>query len=129
MRSSCYEGRLTVRGYNNTAPVGVTITNNHFGNGGESDGVQLIGGAYGVQVGPGNEFTGIKQGSYSAHVDPIQLYGTTPHGDHRATTSTATRPGSWRATATDHALITHNVFHHRRRVSRSDRDRRRLQLT
>src|SRR4051794_29777534 len=44
MCSSCYEGRLTVRGYDNAAPVGITISNNHFGNGGESDGVQLIGG-------------------------------------------------------------------------------------
>ena len=62
MCCSCYEGRLTVRGYNNTSPVGVTISNNHFGNGGESDGVQLIGETYGVQVGPGNEFGSMKQG-------------------------------------------------------------------
>ncbi len=51
-----YEGRLTVRGYDNTAPVGVTISNNHFGGGGCSDGVQVVGNAYGVQIGPGNEF-------------------------------------------------------------------------
>jgi hypothetical protein len=74
--STCYEGRLTVRGYNNNAPAGVRITNSHFGGGGESDGVQIVGGAYGVQIGPGNEFSGIKQGSYSAHVDSIQLYGS-----------------------------------------------------
>jgi hypothetical protein len=38
--------------------------------------VQVIGNAYGVQIGPGNEFTGLTQGSCSAHVDPIQLYGS-----------------------------------------------------
>ena len=69
-------GALTVRGYDNSSPVGVRITNSHFGNGGCSDGVQIIGGAYGVQVGPGNEFSGIKQGICSNHVDSIQLYGS-----------------------------------------------------
>jgi hypothetical protein len=86
--SSCLEGRVSVRGYeNSTQPVGVTIANSHFGNGGESDGIQIVGGAYGVQVGPGNEFSGIKQGNFSAHVDPIQLYGSS------------------------HTLITGNYFH------------------
>jgi hypothetical protein len=71
-----YEGRLTVRGYDNGSPVGVAITSSHFGNGGCSDGVQIVGNAYGVQVGPGNEFSAIKQGSCTAHVDSIQLYGS-----------------------------------------------------
>ena len=74
--STCYEGRLSVKGNNNSAPVGVAIVNSHFGNGGCSDGVQIIGNAYGVQVGPGNEFSGIKQASCSNHVDSIQLYGS-----------------------------------------------------
>ncbi len=74
--STCYEGRLTVRGNNNTSAVGVAVTNSHFGNGGGSDGVQIIGDAYGVKIGPGNEFSNIKQGSYAAHVDSIQLYGS-----------------------------------------------------
>jgi hypothetical protein len=74
--ASSYEGRLTVRGYNNTSAVGVAVTNSHFGNGGCSDGVQIIGDAYGVQVGPGNEFSGIRQGSCAPHVDSIQLYGS-----------------------------------------------------
>jgi hypothetical protein len=74
--ASSYEGRLTVRGYNNGSPVGVAVTNSHFGIGGCSDGVQIIGDAYGVQVGPGNEFSGIKQGSCAPHVDSIQLYGS-----------------------------------------------------
>ena len=73
-----YEGRLTIRGYDNTRPVGVTISNNHFG-GGCSDGVQVIGDAYGVRIGPGNEFTRIRQSDCSpVHADPIQLYGA-PH--------------------------------------------------
>jgi hypothetical protein len=74
--ASSYEGRLTVRGYENNSPVGVKITNSHFGNGGCSDGVQIIGGAYGVEIGPGNEISGIKQASCSNHVDSIQLYGS-----------------------------------------------------
>ncbi len=55
---------------------GVTISNNHFGGGGCSDGVQVVGDAYGVQIGPGNEFTGLTQSGCEAHVDPIQLYGS-----------------------------------------------------
>jgi hypothetical protein len=74
--SSSYEGRLSVRGNNNGAPVGVAVTNSHFGNGGCSDGVQIVGGANGVQVGPGNEFSGLKQSGCTAHVDSIQLYGS-----------------------------------------------------
>ena len=74
--TTSYEGRLSVRGANNGAPVGVAVTNSHFGNGGCSDGVQIVGGANGVQVGPGNEFSGLKQGSCTPHVDSIQLYGS-----------------------------------------------------
>jgi hypothetical protein len=74
--ATSYEGRLSVRGANNGAPVGVAVTNSHFGNGGCSDGVQIVGGANGVQVGPGNEFSGLKQGSCTPHVDSIQLYGS-----------------------------------------------------
>ena len=54
-----------------TASVGVTISNSHFG-GGCSDGIQIVG-TPGVQVGPGNEFTGIQQsGCDPVHADPIQ---------------------------------------------------------
>jgi hypothetical protein len=75
---SCYEGRLTVRGTGSpaSAPMGVKVTNSHFGNGGESDGVQIVGNATGVQIGPNNEFSGIKQGNFARHVDSIQLYGS-----------------------------------------------------
>lgn len=69
-----YEGRLTVFGHNAPAPSGVVISNSHFGNGGCSDGIQLTGGANGVQIGPGNEFEDIVQGSCTAHSDAIQPY-------------------------------------------------------
>lgn len=78
-----WEGRFSIRGYGNRQPVGIKLTNNHFGDSAghesSSDGVQIIGGAYGVQVGPGNEFEGIvqPQGANKAHTDPIQSYGST----------------------------------------------------
>jgi hypothetical protein len=74
--ANAYEGRLSIRGYNNTGAVGVQIRNSHFGNGGCSDGVQIVGGANGVQVGPGNEFEDLRVGSCDEHVDSIQLYGS-----------------------------------------------------
>ncbi|MDB6000576.1 MAG: hypothetical protein JWP52_2275 [Rhizobacter sp.] len=73
--SNCSEGRLhiTQPGALGSQPVGVTVSNNHFGGAGESDGIQV--GAYGVVIGPGNTFDGIIQGSYGRHVDALQLYG------------------------------------------------------
>jgi len=70
------EGRISVHWPNGPGSVssGVVITNNTFGPGGCSDGVQL--GAYGVVVGPGNLFTGIVQSNCTAHVDAIQGYGS-----------------------------------------------------
>ena len=35
--------------------------------------VQIIGNAYGVGVGPGNEFSGVRQNGCSNHIDSIQL--------------------------------------------------------
>jgi hypothetical protein len=106
--STCYEGRLTIRGYQNTQPVGVTISNNTFGPNGDADGVQIIGGAYGVQVGPGNEFHGIAQVS-QAHSDAIQLYGSshtviTGNWLHDNATGIMAPDGS------DHETITNNVI-------------------
>jgi hypothetical protein len=103
-----YEGRVTVRGYNNTEPVGVTITSSHFG-GGCSDGVQVVGDAYGVQIGPGNEFSRIIQDVCAAHVDPIQLYGSrytviTGNWFHGNSTGVMAPEGG------DHERITNNVF-------------------
>ena len=73
----CTEGRLGVNGnnINHSVPSGIVISNNVFGPGGCSDGVQIVGGARGVQI-LNNEFVGIKQGSCSpVHADPIQFYG------------------------------------------------------
>jgi hypothetical protein len=69
------EGRLCVHWGNGpgSVPAGVVITNNTFGPGGCSDGIQI--GSYGVVVGPGNVFTGVVQGSCATHVDAIQGYG------------------------------------------------------
>src|ERR1700754_2611212 len=108
--SSCYEGRLTVRGYQNTAPVGVTITNNLFGPGGDADGVQIIGDAYGVQVGPGNEFRGLAQVS-AAHTDPLQLYGSshtviTGNWMHDNATGIMAPDGSSQETITNNVIQT-----------------------
>lgn len=76
VRSGATEGRLGVRGYDNTTTNGVVISNNVFSGSGPSDGVQVIGNAYGTVIGPGNEFKGIKQsGCGSVHCDPIQFYG------------------------------------------------------
>ena len=69
-----YEGRLSV--VYGDCPSGITISNNEFGNGGCSDGVQIVGNACQVQVGPGNIFSGLLQGSCSAHVDALQEYGS-----------------------------------------------------
>jgi hypothetical protein len=104
-----YEGRISVRGYNNTQPVGVTISNSHLGGGGCSDGVQIVGNAYGVQIGPGNEFEDLTQGSCAAHVDPIQLYGSrytliTGNWFHNNTTGIAIFDGG------DHETVTGNVI-------------------
>jgi hypothetical protein len=67
-----WEGRITVRGYNQNAPAGVTISNSHF-SGGCSDGIQLIGDTYGVVI-SGNEFSNINQsGCDPVHADPIQI--------------------------------------------------------
>jgi hypothetical protein len=113
-----YEGRLTIRGYDNTEPVGVTIRNNHFG-GGCSDGVQVVGRAYGVRIGPGNEFTGIKQsGCDPVHADPIQLYGAIAtivtgnyfHNNGDGTGGLASFAGDSPATVTDNVFVCSCIY-------------------
>ena len=78
--STCYEGRLAVRGddHPDGAPVGVTIRDCRFGPGGTADGIQIIGAAEGVRIGPGNRFAGLAQSQApgAPHTDPIQLYGS-----------------------------------------------------
>ncbi len=107
-----YEGRLSVRGYDVSANSGITISNNKFGQGGCSDGVQVIGSAYGVVIGPGNEFSHIDQGGCSSHNDPIQFYGA----DHTVVTGNYfhDNAGSGGLESFDgngeHTTVTNNVF-------------------
>lgn len=80
-----YEGRLQITwggGAPGPTPSGVVVTNNTFGPGGCSDGIQI--GARGVVIGPGNIFTDITQSQSCTdlyapagppHVDAIQGYG------------------------------------------------------
>ena len=106
------EGRLSVVGRENTAPVGLTIRNSHFGNGGCSDGIQILGDTYGVQIGPGNEFSGFNQGSCGPHVDPIQFFGSrqtvvTGNWFHDNGDSTG---GVMAFDGANHDTVTQNVF-------------------
>ncbi len=68
--TNCYEGRLQI-----VSGSGVTVTNSHFGGGGEADGIQIN--ASGAVIGPGNVFEGLLQGNYARHIDSIQGYGQT----------------------------------------------------
>jgi hypothetical protein len=71
-----WEGRLSIAF--TPYPSGITIKNNIFGDGGCSDGIQLIADTGGVQIGPGNIFRDLVQGSCGPHVDAIQAYGAGP---------------------------------------------------
>ena len=100
--ASCYEGRLQIYGGGN-----LVVSNNHFGSGGDSDGIQM--GGYGSVIGPGNVFENIVYMG-SRHIDAIQLYGEV---DHQTIT------GNYFKGNTDHMMapdggnavkITDNVF-------------------
>lgn len=69
-----YEGRLSIRGDSGTKPIGVTVTNNRFGPGCKSDGIQVVGSTANLAIGPGNVFDGIIQAG-AVHCDSIQFYG------------------------------------------------------
>jgi hypothetical protein len=111
---NCPEGRLHITQPNSlgSQPVGVTVTNSLFENTGsgavgESDGIQI--GAYGVVIGPGNVFRGIRQGNFNRHVDSIQLYGqshTTITGNYFTNFSIAIMAPDGGNSET----ISHNVF-------------------
>ena len=79
--SQTWEGRFNVQALNSGPhqPDGVTISNSHFGGSGAgsdcSDGIDILGNADGTVIGPGNEFTGMAQGTCAAHVDPVQFDG------------------------------------------------------
>jgi hypothetical protein len=71
------EGRLDVRDRESGSPngaMGGVISNNTFGPGCQSDGIQFTGRVDGVTIGPGNVFDGIVQ-SGPTHCDMIQFYG------------------------------------------------------
>ena len=76
LNPALWEGRLSIGLVGSNS--GIKIKNNIFGGGGCSDGIQLVGGAGGVEIGPGNIFRDLIQGSCSAHVDAIQTYGAGP---------------------------------------------------
>jgi hypothetical protein len=105
----CFQGRITVRGADNTAPNGVRIVNSLF-SGGSADGIQVIGSAYGTQIGPGNRFEGLRQGDPNGeHTDPIQLYGSR----HTLITGNRLRgntTGIMAPDGTDHEVIERNVI-------------------
>ena len=66
--TNCYEGRLQLG-----SGSGVVVSYNHFGGGGDSDGIQVN--ADGATIGPGNVFSGLVQGSNPRHIDSIQGVG------------------------------------------------------
>lgn len=99
-----WEGRLSL----NLGAHDNTVRNSHFGGGGCSDGI-FVGATSNTTIGPGNEFTGITQGSCSAHVDPIQLYTgptTTITGNYFHDNST----GIMAPNGTSGTTLTNNVF-------------------
>jgi hypothetical protein len=105
------EGRIQVFGLNvsHTGDNGVTISNNVFGPNGCTDGIQLNGGARGTQI-LNNEFKGIKEGSCTAHVDPIQFYGgenTLISGNYFHGNSTGIMSGDGNGSP---MTVTNNVF-------------------
>jgi hypothetical protein len=71
-----HEGRMSIIGGGSSVVGGngVQVKNSTFGPGGCSDGIQDS--SNGTEVGPGNEFKGITQGSCSEHVDAIQPYAS-----------------------------------------------------
>ena len=105
--STCYEGRITVKGNNNSVPNGVQITNSHF-TGGDADGVQITGDAYGTKIGPNNTFINLDMVD-SVHTDAIQLY----HSHNTLITGNflySNETGIMAPDGADHETITNNVI-------------------
>jgi hypothetical protein len=112
-----WEGRVNVQSLDQgvALPNGVTISNSHFG--GEtsgancSDGIDVLGGGYGTVI-SGNEFTNIHQSGCTAHVDPIQLYGsshTTITGNYFHDNGDGSG-GMMTDSGDDDVTVTNNVF-------------------
>lgn len=106
-----YEGRISVADDDGPqASMGVTISNNEIRDGCLSDGIQLVGGASGIQIGPGNEFSNIIQ-SGPVHCDNIQFYGS---GQNNSIVQNRFRSGSTFLThhtsAPRNTIIRDNIF-------------------
>jgi hypothetical protein len=86
---------------------GVTVTNNHFGGGGESDGIQM--GGYGGTIGPGNVFEDILFKG-AAHVDAIQLYGEVSHHTVVGNYFRNNSDGVMAPSGGEFVTVTNNVF-------------------
>jgi hypothetical protein len=102
--TATWEGRLSL----NLGAHDNTVRNSHFGGGGCSDGV-FVGQATKTTIGPGNEFSGLHQGSCAAHVDSIQLYTgpqTTITGNYFHDITT----GIMAPNGTSGATLSNNVF-------------------
>ena len=105
--SSCHEGRVTVKGFNNTTANGVVISNSSF-TGGNSDGVQVVGKPFGTQIGPGNRFVDIPMID-DTHTDAIQLYGSR-HTRITGNFIYRTETGIMAPDGADHETIDNNVI-------------------
>ncbi len=105
--SSCHEGRVTVKGFNNTTANGVVISNSSF-TGGNSDGVQVVGKPFGTQIGPGNRFVDIPMID-DTHTDAIQLYGSR-HTRITGNLIYRTETGIMAPDGADHETIDNNVI-------------------
>jgi hypothetical protein len=87
---SCTEGRLGINGLNVTHNVDpkIKITNVLFSGSGASgrngsDGIQINGSPYAIEIGPNNYFTGIlEDGCGTVHCDAIQFYGASGTNIH-----------------------------------------------
>ena len=110
--TGAWEGMLTVQSMDQgpSSSVGVTISNDSFVGGGNADGIQVLGDADGVQIGPGNEFSGLVESGN--HEDPIQLYGAANtvitgnyfHGNGDGSGGIMSTGGD------DGTIVTNNVF-------------------
>ncbi|MGZ3769168.1 MAG: hypothetical protein ACXVCP_06595 [Bdellovibrio sp.] len=106
-----WEGRISIGDDDGPQPsMGVTLSNNQIKDGCLSDGVDVVGGASGVQVGPGNIFSNIVE-SGPVHCDMVQFYGS---GQNNTITGNWFRDGSaaiqHQGGTPDKTVVTNNLF-------------------